>query len=144
VDAVGAEPGGDDGHGLSGGDEFEFLAEGFDAEAVGCGQRADQGPPRFASGQRAYWDPTAIQTRPTIGNRPTHCRGSRRTVRRCTETRREQLPRGAPPRPWFNAAGRDGGTQPVQLGTAGVLPTQLFGVLALIGELVVVMVPPTR
>jgi hypothetical protein len=34
--------------------------------------------------------------------------------------------------------------QPVQLGTAGVLPTQLFGVLAVIGELVVVMVPPMR
>jgi hypothetical protein len=31
--------------------------------------------------------------------------------------------------------------QPVQLGTAGELPTQLFGMLALIGELVVVMVP---
>jgi hypothetical protein len=31
----------------------------------------------------------------------------------------------------------------MQLGTAGVLPTLLFGVLALIGELVV-MVPPTR
>ncbi|SES07642.1 hypothetical protein SAMN05216188_12157 [Lentzea xinjiangensis] len=37
-----------------------------------------------------------------------------------------------------------GSGYPVQLGTAGVLPTQLFGALALIGELVVVMVPPTR
>jgi hypothetical protein len=34
--------------------------------------------------------------------------------------------------------------QPVQFGTAGVLPTQLFGVLAVMGELVVVMVPPWR
>jgi hypothetical protein len=31
--------------------------------------------------------------------------------------------------------------QPVQLGTAGELPAQLFARLALIGELVVVMVP---
>jgi hypothetical protein len=36
------------------------------------------------------------------------------------------------------------GGQPVQLGTAGTLPTQLFGVLAVMGELVVVMVPPWR
>jgi hypothetical protein len=34
--------------------------------------------------------------------------------------------------------------QPVQLGTAGTLPTQLLGVLALIAVLVVVMVPPWR
>ena len=34
--------------------------------------------------------------------------------------------------------------QPVQLGTAGTLPTQLFGVLAVIGVLVVVMVPLCR
>src|SRR3954447_18080804 len=33
---------------------------------------------------------------------------------------------------------------PVQLGTAGALPTQLFTRLALIGALVVVMVPPWR
>jgi hypothetical protein len=32
----------------------------------------------------------------------------------------------------------------VQWGTAGVLPMQLFGVLALIGELLVIMVPPWR
>jgi hypothetical protein len=36
------------------------------------------------------------------------------------------------------------GCQPVQLGTAGTLPTQLLMVLAVIGELVVVMVPPWR
>lgn len=40
------------------------------------------------------------------------------------------------------AAGAVG--QPVQLGTAGTLPTQLLGVLAVMGELVVVMVPPWR
>lgn len=33
---------------------------------------------------------------------------------------------------------------PVQFGTAGTLPTQLLGVLAVMGELVVVMVPPWR
>jgi hypothetical protein len=32
----------------------------------------------------------------------------------------------------------------VQLGTAGELATQLFGVLPVIGELVVVIVPPRR
>jgi hypothetical protein len=37
-----------------------------------------------------------------------------------------------------------GAGYPVQLGTAGVLPTQLLGVLAVMGELVVVMVPPWR
>jgi len=37
-----------------------------------------------------------------------------------------------------------GGPQPVQLGTAGELPTQLVGVLALIGEVFVVIVPPER
>ena len=36
------------------------------------------------------------------------------------------------------------GCQPVQLGTAGALPTQLFRVLAVMGEVVVVMVPPWR
>jgi hypothetical protein len=42
----------------------------------------------------------------------------------------------------FTGAVGVGGSQPVQLGTAGLLPTQLFGVLAVIGELVVVIVPP--
>jgi predicted nucleic acid-binding Zn ribbon protein len=32
----------------------------------------------------------------------------------------------------------------VQFGTAGTLPVQLFGVLALIAVSVVVMVPPSR
>ncbi len=39
---------------------------------------------------------------------------------------------------------RSDGGHPVQLGTAGTLPTQLLGVLAVMGELVVVMVPPWR
>jgi len=32
----------------------------------------------------------------------------------------------------------------VQLGTAGELPTQLFGVLPVIGEVVIVITPPRR
>jgi len=36
------------------------------------------------------------------------------------------------------------GGQPVQLGTAGSLPVQLLGVLALIGEVVTVTVPSLR
>jgi len=37
-----------------------------------------------------------------------------------------------------------GDGQPVQLGTAGSLPVQLLGVLALIGEVVTVSVPSLR